>query len=125
LERFGKVALAAIKQCDNAFLPRIHAILDLIPTLTVIRDAGYAPVLCSERCPDIWLYDLAPELLALPCFIIGPEGGFSKSEFDFLSGEGLPEISIGYLITRADTAAVSIAAQWLAYANKERAKGTI
>ncbi len=124
LLRFRNIALAAIKQCDNPVLPIMHPVADLRDTLQVIRAEALTPVLCSERRPDVWINDLASGQLCGPCFIIGPEGGFSREEFAFFTAEALVELSLGYLITRADTAAVSIAAQWLAYANREITGGT-
>ena len=38
--------------------------------------------------------------------IIGPEGGFSKAEFEFFEKENLNTISLGELILRADTASI-------------------
>lgn len=118
--RFRKIALAAIKQCDNPWLPEVAEIRSLAAGLSAIRDSGYLPVLCSERRPDMWLSDLEPE--GKPCFLIGPEGGWSDAEFALM--EGLPEITLSRLITRAETAAVAVSAQWLAYANQPRTTGT-
>ena len=36
--------------------------------------------------------------------IIGPEGGFSRAEFDYFNRKNLPLITLGNLIYRADTA---------------------
>lgn len=124
LERFRKVALAAIKQCDNPFLPAFNPIFDLPTTLKAIKDKGYTPVVCSERRPDVWVDGAELACDSHPCFIIGPEGGFSESEFNIAASHGAKELSVGYLITRADTAAISIAAQWLGYANMARTGGT-
>ena len=36
--------------------------------------------------------------------VIGPEGGFSESEFEFFKQKNIPLITLGNLIYRADTA---------------------
>jgi 16S rRNA (uracil1498-N3)-methyltransferase len=111
LSRFRKITLAAIKQCDNPWLPVVHPVSDLADACLRIEQAGYQPVLCSEREQSQWLMDLAPtEDL---CFIIGPEGGFSDQEFTQLNP--LPKIRLSHLISRAETAAISIAAQFQIY----------
>ncbi len=114
--RFDRIALAAIKQCDNPWLPKVFDPLPLARALDGIRDLGYTPVVCSERRPQQWLHHLKLDNGVKPCFLIGPEGGWGKD--DFTSLEGLPEVTLGPLITRAETAAIAIAAQWLAYANR-------
>jgi len=110
-ERFAKIALAAIKQCDSPFLPEIHATTQLKKLLQNITTQGYTPVICSERRPDRWIE--AGEYTAPPCFVIGPEGGWSEAEFQLFSELGLPEITFSPLIARAETAAIAIASQWL------------
>ncbi|MBW6514001.1 MAG: 16S rRNA (uracil(1498)-N(3))-methyltransferase [Candidatus Syntrophosphaera sp.] len=113
LQRFHKTALAAVKQCDNPWLPEVLQPQGPQQALDAIRDRGYTPILCSERRPDIWLHHLSPVKTGNPCFLIGAEGGWSEAEFALF--EGLEEITLGDLVTRAETAAISVAAQWLAY----------
>lgn len=124
MDRFRKIALAAIKQCDNPYLPMVHDPLDLEQALGNLAQCGYYPVLCSERRPDRWLTSIGIKVDARPCFIIGPEGGFSSAEFDLFEKKGIPEIALGSLVTRAETAGIVAAAQWLAYANQAITTGT-
>lgn len=116
LERFRKTALAAIKQCDNPWLPEVLALSDLSEALGLIEEKGFTPVVCSERHPELWLHHIPRVKLARPCFLIGAEGGWSDAEFKAL--ERFQHISLGNLITRAETAAIAVAAQWLAYAEQ-------
>lgn len=122
--RFERIALAAIKQCDNPYLPRLEKPLNLASAMKRSQDLGYVPILCSELKPDQWLSDLELSVDARPCFFIGPEGGWSEGELKLFEAEGITQISIGYLITRAETAAITVAAQWLAHANRQRTQGT-
>jgi len=87
LSRFRKITLAAIKQCDNPWLPVVHPVSDLADACLRIEQAGYQPVF--------------------------PEGGFSDQEFTQLNP--LPKIRLSHLISRAETAAISIAAQFQIY----------
>jgi 16S rRNA (uracil1498-N3)-methyltransferase len=120
--RFGKVALAAIKQCDNPWLPEVAEPAALPGVLGLAREMGFTPILCSERLPQRWLHHLELKGTDRPCFFIGPEGGWSEADLQVL--EGIREISTSGLITRAETAAIGIAAQWQAYANQLRTRGT-
>lgn len=107
-KRFERISLAAIKQCDNPWLPKIHPVLELQQALHDIRQAGYQPILCSERKDGRPLREFEPKLK--PCFLIGPEGGWSDDEFSLM--EPLPRLKLTELITRAETAAITAAAQW-------------
>ncbi|MDD2230258.1 MAG: RsmE family RNA methyltransferase [Candidatus Cloacimonetes bacterium] len=111
-QRFERIALAAIKQCDNPYLPSIHPSLPLEQVIVAIQDSGFAPILCSERRPDVWLKDI--QLGASPCFLIGPEGGWKESEYELFAKHHIPDINISHLILRAETAAIAIAAQFVA-----------
>jgi len=111
-QRFARIALAAIKQCDNPYLPSVHPSLALEKALASIKENGYLPILCSERRPNVWLRDI--QLDASPCFLIGPEGGWKESEYELFAKHKIPEITISQLILRAETAAIAIAAQFVA-----------
>lgn len=110
VSRFQRIALAAIKQCDNPWLPDIKTPQELDKALDIMIEIGYKPVLCSEKMPEARLLDL-PQLQK-PCFIVGPEGGFSEAEFSLFARRDVVQISICNLIIRAETAAMAIAAQF-------------
>jgi 16S rRNA (uracil1498-N3)-methyltransferase len=110
LKRFRQASLAAIKQCDNPFLPAVHDIVSLDVLLSLIQQGGYHAVLASEHRPDLWLDSLEQ---GIPyCFIIGPEGGFSPDELAMIKHSGAREISLSKLVLRAETAALTAAAQF-------------
>lgn len=111
IQRFRRIALAAIKQCDNPYLPLIAEGAELNMALQGIIAAGWQPVVCSERRPDMKVSSL--QLQASPCFMIGPEGGWKDTEFALFSQLNLPELCISPLILRAETAAIAVAAQYI------------
>ncbi len=112
VSRFERLALSAIKQCDNPWLPRISEPLPLKEAVKKLSAEDWKPVLCSEQRPAQRISDLPNNLK--PCFIIGPEGGFSEEEFSFFADQDIPSISLCNLITRAETAAIAAAAQFAA-----------
>jgi 16S rRNA (uracil1498-N3)-methyltransferase len=105
--RFEKTALAAIKQCDNPFLPVIHEPKKLDEALTEIKES-YLPVVAYENEDNNWLKDISQK--GNMCFIIGPEGGFDPKELYLF--EDLPKITLSKNILRAETAAITAAAQF-------------
>jgi 16S rRNA (uracil1498-N3)-methyltransferase len=115
LARFQLTALNAIKQCNNPWLPVINPIETLNATLQAIVKKGYVPILASENRPDVWITSLDKHKPY--CFIIGPEGGFSPEEFELFTKQSIGGISVSRLILRAETAAITIAAQYTAHSN--------
>lgn len=113
VQRLKRISLAAIKQCDNPYLPEVQDILDLAKALEQIISDGFQPVLCSERRPDLWMTDLDETIE--PCFLIGPEGGWNDSEYELFAEMEVPEITISPLVLRAETAAIAAAAQFVVY----------
>ncbi|MDD4309525.1 MAG: RsmE family RNA methyltransferase [Candidatus Cloacimonetes bacterium] len=110
--RFARIALAAIKQCDNPWLPIIKPTLKLKQAIQEIIKDGYTPILCSEARPEASLATIDEAIN--PCFIIGPEGGFSAQEFAFFADQKISAVSICKLVTRAETAAIAVTAQFAA-----------
>ena len=113
ISRFERIALSAIKQCDNPWLPHVNPVYTLKEAIKQTKKQGYTPIFCSEHRPDTWLSDLKLPANAKPCFFIGPEGGFSEEELLYIEQEELNQISISKLILRAETAAIAIAAQYV------------
>jgi 16S rRNA (uracil1498-N3)-methyltransferase len=114
--RFRKVALSAIKQCDNPFLPMVHEPLDLKEAISLIASRGYTPLLCSEKEKGTMLKDL--DSRDKLCFIVGPEGGFTAEEFELMIG--LKSIMLSSLILRAETAAIAASAQFAGFRYNNR-----
>ena len=113
VSRFERIALSAIKQCDNPWLPRINEPLPLKEAVKTILAEDWKPVLCSEQRPAQRISDLPKSIK--PCFIIGPEGGFSEEEFSFFAQQDIFSISVCRNVTRAETAAIAVSAQFQIY----------
>ncbi|MCK9331955.1 MAG: RsmE family RNA methyltransferase [Candidatus Cloacimonetes bacterium] len=111
IERFKKIVLSAMKQCNNPWMPQVHNLARVQDLVNLIVEHGYEPVVCSEHEQENWLnmVDCTQNI----CFIIGPEGGFSNLELGLM--KGIDNITIGSLVTRAETAAIAIASQYLLY----------
>lgn len=104
IEKWQKVAIESVKQCERADIPTVFDITylkDLIGNFDNI-------IVFAERDADKNFFEYVKEnkidknnkILV----IIGPEGGFSQREFDYFKANNLPLITLGNLIYRADTA---------------------
>ena len=109
-EKFNNVAIAAMKQCDNAFLPVIHKVQSLKELIEEMKD--YIPVAALE----IGKHEALDQIVAnykkkSICIIIGPEGGFDKKEIEYLQKKNVATFTLGNHILRAETAAITSVSQ--------------
>lgn len=86
--RLRRVAREAAMQSRRLYLPEVS---EITPLLKLDR-TGAALCLPGAQAPS----------LALPCLVIGPEGGFTDTELAL----GLPEVGLGGGVLRTETAAV-------------------
>ena len=102
-----KVMFEASKQCERAVVPTCFEPTTLEKVLALNFDKI---LVLAERSTEISMKDYLTQnpikkgenVLA----IIGPEGGFSQKEFEFFKQKGLPLISLGDLILKAETAVI-------------------
>jgi 16S rRNA (uracil1498-N3)-methyltransferase len=114
ISKFEKTAIAAIKQCDNAFLPKINNVQKLSELLQNLED--YQPLAALETGKHQTLFELAncyPDHSI--CLIIGPEGGFDEEEIVYFEERNVPSFTLGNHILRAETATIAAAAQLLSF----------
>ena len=108
LEKWQRYAIEACKQSQNPWLPQIQSCCSLesmLHQMTSTRGAiGYADV-NGGNCDKL----LKQEKDITMC--IGPEGGFSQSEFDVFEQTGAYAVRLGQYILRTETAAVVAATQ--------------
>src|SRR5262249_59600569 len=118
LGRLGASAIGAAEQCERLDVPSVHDVVTMEELL-----AGWSPerrlLLCTESgaAPPIAeaLRSQADAAAAPWAVLIGPEGGFARSELDALGK--LPfvmPVGLGPRILRADTAALAALACWQA-----------
>lgn len=107
-DKFQKIADESVKQCERADFPIVLPMQKLDNFLKNELNHYDKILVFSERAKDFGIkkyfaqnkYKKNDKILA----IIGCEGGFSQREFELFEKYKLPEISLGKLILRADTA---------------------
>jgi len=108
VKKWQKIMFEASKQCERAYVPTCFEPLDLEKLLKTIN---FDRVLAfTERNAN---YLLKPYLLENPIakdekilVVIGPEGGFSTSEFEYFNKNNITTLSLGDLILKAETAVI-------------------
>ena len=101
LARWRQIAVGALKQSGQPYLPEIAAPL-LFSDVLQREHAGARWILSErggKRLQEVLRRDLTG-ILAL----IGPEGGWSDSELDEAAAAGFQAVSLGTQILRAETA---------------------
>ena len=105
VERWQKLALAAMKQCGRCVLPIIG---ELTPFEEFVTSA-------PTDCLKLVLHEQSTQPIATPLasnshktlrLCIGPEGGFADKEITFAEGEGFVAVSLGKTRLRTETAAI-------------------
>lgn len=105
IERFQKIALAALKQCGRLWLPKIHNLTPLHQVAkfeTQHKGFGY----CGDE-QKTTIHDWV-KMNVGSAFLIGPEGDFNEQESEMLKENNWQPVSLGNTRYRTETAALMI-----------------
>lgn len=107
IQRWQKISEAAAKQSGRGIVPKIHVPISVSKAVEILKscDVAFVPYECAEEKflkPLLTSFD-KPKTVA---FMIGPEGGFDKSEVEML--KDIPIISLGKRILRTETAGEAV-----------------
>ena len=107
-ERAKSIVIEAVEQCERSDVPTVHRLTDLKTFLAHIPE-GFTPVYLAER---VFTTEKLSAQLS-PLFTIGPEGGFTNAESQFLQNmPGMRTLHLGETILRAETAAIAVLSAW-------------
>ena len=106
-ERWEKILLEAAQQSERHRVPLLEeegSLKDLF------EDSNSTVLFCSERAEVVslvdWCFARRDGIPSKVHVVIGPEGGFSKAEKQFLTEKGAIPVSLGPRILRAESAAI-------------------
>jgi len=112
-ERWNRIVVSACKQCRRAEQMQVDEVVDYATMLSLAdRDAGLLRFIFWEeeeefRLDQGMMTDTSVEGV---CILLGPEGGFSRTEITAARALGWQTVSLGRRILRAETATVSAVA---------------
>ncbi len=118
-ERWERLAVERIKQCERLWLPRIDPPASLETFLSAQSSDGPMIAALVEReehtLPVLW--DVAPVLIRNGiCLLVGPEGGWSLEERQLLlENPNVTRVTMGPTILRAETACLAGLSSLLAH----------
>ena len=105
LERLEKIAVSALKQSGQAYLPQLDELVDFNSFIQDIDPATtfIAHLEAGERTALAQVVAAAPRC----CVLIGPEGDFSPAEIALALGRGVRPVTLGASRLRTETAALA------------------
>jgi len=105
-EHWQKIAQSACEQCGRNIVPVIDGTVSLNDWFDQNRDdAGTQLILCPEGNTPLSSVDAPRQGLTL---LIGPEGGFSRSEYECAAAAGFIDVSLGPRVLRTETATLAV-----------------
>ena len=109
IPKWQKIMFEASKQCERAIVPKCFELSDI---KSIIQNNNFDRIIAfCERIADKTIRenftDKPPKSGENILIIIGPEGGFSKKEFEFFrNNKNIEMLTLGDMILKADTAVV-------------------
>ena len=104
-ERWRNIILEAAEQSGRGKIPELGSILDFKQACENANGFSLIPWE-SEKTIGIKAILNNIETVNRINVFIGPEGGFTSSEVEFAQSKGIPAVSLGKRIMRAETAAI-------------------
>ncbi|GAB2723186.1 ribosomal RNA small subunit methyltransferase E [Hymenobacter frigidus] len=105
LERLEKIAISALKQSGQAWLPQLDELVDYAAFVASVapETTFIAHLEAGERTA---LAQVASAGLGC-CVLIGPEGDFTPAEINLALGRGIRPVTLGTSRLRTETAALA------------------
>ena len=105
LERLEKIAVSALKQSGQPYLPQLDELTDFAAFIQEVDPATtfIAHLAEGERTALAQVVAAAPRC----CVLIGPEGDFTPAEIDLALARGVRPVTLGHSRLRTETAALA------------------
>ena len=104
LKRLHKIALSAMKQTQNYFLPIIDSCLSFYDAFKIVdSNEKYIAHLCYGNLP---LLTTSLKSNNKKCIFIGPEGDFTNNEVSYALKNNFIEVSLGETRLRTETSGI-------------------
>lgn len=116
IERFEKIILSAMKQCNQMFLPKLNPPTTLKEFIKTTQNGTLLIAHCEETNKKSLKSVVAPSTDYT--ILIGPEGDFSNKEITLALENSYIPVSLGHTRLRTETAAV-VACHSVVFSNED------
>ncbi len=114
-ERWYRIAQSAAEQSEGLFIPHMETPVGVVGFCELVKSCQIKIILLErsvqkegcrrERLRQLFRHHAVAKSIA---FAVGPEGGWSDHEVDYLLRKGFKPASLGKRILRSETAAVAL-----------------
>ncbi len=120
LERCEKIAVSAIKQSKQFWLPKINGIKKLSEFLSAQSENPAQKLIawCEQEQSNSLAQQLSKTNASRFVVLIGPEGDFTKQEIELAKTTQFIPVSLGANILRTETAGIFVCAAFACMGNK-------
>ncbi|MEO0223702.1 MAG: RsmE family RNA methyltransferase [candidate division WOR-3 bacterium] len=101
-ERWERIILNACKQSHRQIIPKLHDIKTLEEVVQISKDYSLRLFANPKSNKNLFSFGKTDNVIIL----IGPEGGFSDEEENYLKLNGFSDFSLGNFILRSETAVI-------------------
>ena len=108
LERWQKIAKEAAKQCGRGIIPKVFPPISYADALVEMKKSDISFICYETSIKNNPKALLSQKDFNSVAFFIGPEGGISPSEIELAHSLGIPDITLGKLILRTETASSAV-----------------
>ena len=107
VEKWQRIAYENFKQCERADIPTILEVTNLKESLKLFKKENI--IIYAEKYENCSIDDALKDIKKDEpiAVVIGPEGGFSKQEFEYFKKENYKLVTLGRLIYKAPNAVVA------------------
>ncbi len=105
-DRWQKISYEAAKQCGRGIIPKVHSAVSFTEAAKSLSEKELA-LFPYEEATDGSLRNIPTEVKSVG-IIIGPEGGFDKSEVEKGKEHGARIVTLGKRILRTETAGSTV-----------------
>lgn len=106
MERCEKIAISAMKQSKQWYLPKINPVVPMAEALAMVQQHSRYICWCPSPETDLFSHQLSStDTIAV---MVGPEGDFTLSETQLASQYKFRPVSLGHTILRTETAALFV-----------------
>ena len=106
MERCEKIAVSAMKQSKQWWLPRINPVVKLADTVASIPSGLKLIAWCETNKEQLISTALKTNTQEIITILIGPEGDFTAQEVELAREAGFQPVSLGKSTLRTETAAL-------------------